>query len=329
MDQQIPSGSNSDRLSIPFAPIPSDQLLNASLDNIPTYLFRVSDHKSPGTTSPTEVCSPAFINLQRAVDLYGMERERAASVLRDHLQWKCEEHSCDLMSWTSSLLFALQYAFYRHQYWKKDSEDFSDTFILIVDTRQFKRGAFSRDLQAIDAYKGISTGDKDGRSLNDLYKIRQNGCYYFGEYLSQGRLKLDPERGHQVTIGNLIQRGLFDINPELKNKAYWASWARRVNQLRGLIQNGPFNIQRSDIQAAMNVAEAFKPFAIPVAAMLLSISRYNLDSKDLIILEELRGRHTGERLWRLGSIQKYTKSAKYTNTVVLRFREQHFGPVAD
>lgn len=297
MDQQIRSGSNSDRLSRPFAPLPFDQLLNASLDNIPTYLFRVSDHNSPGTTNPTEVCSPACTNLQQRADLCGMKGERAAYVLRDHLQWECTsvnsiEHSCNLMSWTSSLLFALQYAFYRHNYWNKGNEDFSNTFILIVDTRQFKRGAFARDLEAMEAYKGISTGH---RSLDALYKLRRTGRFYFGEYLSQGRLKIDPERVHQVTIDNLIQRGLFDINPELKDEAQWSNWANRVNQLRYLIQKGPIDIQRSDIQAAMNVAEAFQPFAVPVAAMLLTIGPYKLDCKAPIILEELRRRYTGER----------------------------------
>ncbi|KAL7926295.1 hypothetical protein ACQKWADRAFT_282341 [Trichoderma austrokoningii] len=297
MDQQILSGSDSDRVSRPFAPLPSDQLLNSSLDNIPTYLFRVSDHKSPGTTNPTKVCSLAFTNLPQRADLYGMKRERAACALRNHLQWGCTsidssiEHSCNLMSWTSSLLFALQYAFFRHNYWNKGNEDFSDTFILIVDTRQFKRGAFARDLEVMEAYKGISIGYK---SLDGLYKLRRNGSFYFGEYLSQGRLELDPERVHQVTIGNLIQRGLFDINPELENKAQWSKWADRVNQLRDLIQQGPNDVQRSDIQAAMNVAEAFQPFAVPVAAMLLTSGPHKLDCKAPIILEELRRRYTGE-----------------------------------
>lgn len=296
MDQQIRSSSYSGRVSRPFAPLPFDQLLNSSLDNIPTYLFRVSDHNSPGTTNPTEVCSPAFTNLQQRADLCGMKRERAAYVLRDHLQWDCTstdsiEHSCNLMSWTSSLLFALQCAFYRHNYWNNDNEDFSDTFILVVDTRQFKRGAFARDLEAMEAYEGISTGHK---SLDDLYELRRSGRFYFGEYLSQGRLNFDPERVHQVTIGNLIQRGLFNINPELKDEAQWSKLANRVNQLRDLIQKRPINFQRSDIQAAMNVAEAFQPFAVPVAAMLLTIGPYKLDCKAPIILEELRRRYTGE-----------------------------------
>ncbi|KAK1250138.1 hypothetical protein MKX08_010141 [Trichoderma sp. CBMAI-0020] len=294
MDQQIRSGSYSGGVSRLFAPLPSDQLLISSLDNIPTYLFRVSDHISPGTTNPTEVCSPAFTNLQQSADLCGMKREQAADNLRDHLWWNCTsgdsiKHSCNLMSWTSSLLSALQYAFYRHNYWNKGNEDFSDTFILIVDTRQFERGAFARDLEVMEAYKGISTGR---RSLDDLYELRRSGRFYFGEYLSQGRLNFDPERVHQVTLGNLIQRGLFDINPELKDEAQWSRWAHRVNQLRFSIQKGPIDVQRSDIQAAMNVAEAFQPFAVPVAAMLLTIGPYKLDCKAPIILKELRSRYT-------------------------------------
>jgi hypothetical protein len=227
-----------------------------------------------------------------------MERERAAHALGSHLQGKCKNVG-NLMSWTSSLLFALQYAFFR--YWKEGHKDFSTIFILIVDTRQFKRGAFARDLQAMEAYEGISTGYD---SLDALYKQRRNGRFYFGEYLSQGRLEIDPERGHQVTIGDIIQRGLFGINPELEDERQWSKWASRVNQLRHPIQKGPIDVQRSDIQAAMNVAEAFQPFAVPVAAMLLNIGHYKLDCKAPIILEELRRRYTGEHRLRPGSIRK-------------------------
>ena len=110
----------------------------------------------------------------------------AAEYLEEHLKWRCAD-DCNLMSWTSSVLFALQYALYRHEMTRCE---LSNINILVVDTRAFKRGVFARDVDALKAFRGAT----DSKEFDRLHKWRVDGRFYYGEYLSQGRVPIDPER---------------------------------------------------------------------------------------------------------------------------------------
>ncbi|KAK2054927.1 hypothetical protein LY76DRAFT_209306 [Colletotrichum caudatum] len=155
-----------------FCPNPFSSPLNESLQNIPKCLMRVSDPKSPGRTTEREVCSPASLD-PRAIraDLYQIDAKKAAEALRAYLWWECGIE-CNLVSWTSSMLCALQYALYRrHHYGHK----LSDIKILLVDTKELSDHVFARDLQAIAAFKNPSTRSS---SLNKLYEFRSSGKYF-------------------------------------------------------------------------------------------------------------------------------------------------------
>ena len=134
-----------------------------------------------------------------------MKRHEGAAYLNKHLQWKCGQSSCNLMSWTCSLLFALQYAFYRHR-GLANPHDLSDITILVVDTRQFTRGVFARDTDVMKAFEDPSTGRS---CLTSLYDIRMKKLCFGGEYLSQGEVLIDSGRSCQFSMQKLVDHDLI------------------------------------------------------------------------------------------------------------------------
>lgn len=285
---------------------------------IPQYLFRVHDQFSTGITSTTEVCSPAIVALRdehdyppppssssctkkqtAPTDFSSLKPKDAKDYLNNHLRWTCgiyythQQHGpCNLMSWTSSLLFALQYALYRHGHGKSyySSADLSDIKILVVDTTRsviidgkgssvFTRHPFLRDLQAIKGCKLNEELNGSSGTLEQLHRWRDSGMYYPGEYLSQGRLALDPGHCHEVSLGDLVERGLFEVCPGLVDKKRWVRLAKRVNELRVLplrccsSTTYDRDVLRDTLGAVVNVARAFGSLEGPVAVHLLGLSR--------------------------------------------------------
>jgi len=254
----------------------SDDSLSKSLQNVPRYLFRVFDHQSPGTTMLSQVSSPAYDSTSKAgeEDLYQMDPQSAAADnLNKHLWWQCDA-SCNLMSWTSSLLFALQYTLYRHKTNRRDTP-LSEVKILVVDTHQFSKATFARDLEAIDSFWGqlqkvcgSMSPERTPKTLSKLRNLRRSDDFYFGEYLSQGKLIIDPARACIVSVGALEELGLFQIYPQLGDRETWNKWAIRVKELRTSLSP----VEASHYQKLMDVAAAFGSFKIPVALMLFSMS---------------------------------------------------------
>lgn len=75
------------------------------------------------------------------------------------------------------MLFAIRYIFYRH-YDRKDGSPFEDISLLVLDTKRFARGTFSRDLDLIAAYEHYDNDDKG--SLRAMGHLRATPGYYFG-----------------------------------------------------------------------------------------------------------------------------------------------------
>lgn len=93
-----------------------------------------------------------FVDLYRT-DILKFTSEQASERLSLHLWWECGK-TCNLMSWSSSLLFLLQYGLYRHT---KDNEppSLSDIYLIMIDTREYKNSqAFkSRTIATVGAMK--------------------------------------------------------------------------------------------------------------------------------------------------------------------------------
>lgn len=255
----------------------ADGMLAESLKDIPRYLFRVTHPDSQGTTTRTHVSSAAYgVEDFHLTDLYQIRPlETAADILYNHL-WGIAHRNADrptrnLVSWTSSLLFALQYGLYkRHRNWWKDTYDLGSIYILMVDTHRFQKGTFARDIQAIDFFRRFSnTSNKEDFEL--LSRWRNGDDYYNGEYLSQGKLTIDPSAVCWVSMKDLRSSGLDQICPDIMDEQFWDSWAKRVRDLR----RDMFPVRDLEISKVKTVAQAFDPFQVPIVIMLFSMSQHS------------------------------------------------------
>ena len=213
------------------------------------------------------------------------KRTEIAQALNLHLQWLQNGGNRDnFVSWTSSLLFAIQFIYYRHLS-AKDRSCLAEIKLYIIDTRQFLSGTFIRDLDLIDAFCVAEN------SLSDFRSMRNRPNYYFGEYLSQGSLKI--ENKCQVIPANILfeQDRLRRIQPEFAEFAHIRRhtvggkppWVKEVNRLCNTLQPGnklpilPENEMSGRLQAIEEiikyVASGWRyPIAIYFAALIGSES---------------------------------------------------------
>ena len=275
-----------------FFPSPFSQSVHESFDNIPTFLFRLHAPRTVGTTTTTEVTSPACNggDTGKMRDLFRKPSADAAEGLNAHLWWQTwHEDKCNLMSWSSSLLFLLQYGLYRHV---KDHNRpaLSNVHLLVLDTRQFPKGTFIQDLEAIKAFSGHTGSER--QNLTNLLELRMSE-YYFGEYLSQGRLDIS-DRCSQTSMRQLIDMGLFKLCPMLAENSQWDLWPKRVLFIRKGFANEVEATDKTSVRTAIIMAQVcFKAdFALPLAVMLLSLKNRKID--DGAILDGVRSMFTGE-----------------------------------
>lgn len=269
-----------------------------SFDKIPRYLFRLHTHTSAGTTTVFDVASPAE-DLAKAgkvkiKDLFQLPPGEAAGVLDRHLKWdKAHEPTCNLMSWTSSLLFVIQYGLYRHRK-DRDHPKLSEVFLLVLDTTGYPKGTFVRDLEAIGAFQEYSP------DLQSRHRLRTSLGYYFGEYLTQGRTGVEG-KCKQISIQRMIDLGLFELCPNLGERRYWEQWANRVilirrSQLQELYREEYRDepSKESEVRLAITIAQGCfgDHWTFPIAAMLLSFRHRPKD--DSTIVQGLRAMFTSE-----------------------------------
>jgi hypothetical protein len=241
------------------------------LDCIPRYLFRTYAPKSNGSTTDNIVEAPAACRPNGNLDLLQWPRDKAASTLWNHLNWKSRngnwvrDNDDNLMSWTSSLFFAIQHGLRRH-HTDFDNPDFSNIRICIVDTRKLPRGTFVKDLDLLEAY----IDDEDVAKFLSL-RLSPKGWYY-GEYLSQGRLDIEGRSKH-TSIALLLGMGLYDLEPRFQHDQL--GLANRIVELRDPFAASPLitcPASKLQVRKAIAAAQASfgDEFALPFALMLLS-----------------------------------------------------------
>lgn len=254
---------------------------------IPRFLFRIYTPDNYGHMSLSSVTPQAVISrgLNTTRDIFTWDRKAAAKLLNIQLRWWDYDNpsDCSLVCWTSSLLFALQYGLHRARQGNPDKYDLSDITLLIIDTRSIPKGIFVKDLELIAAFAKYSDPYCE-KNLLYLQQLRQ-GRYYFGEYLSQGRLEIFGICA-QTTMKNLVESGFFEVMPDFEDQVSWNLWANRVVELRAPF-NDAIDISQSnhyEVRRAITIAESCFPgrWALPVAVMLLALKpRMN---KDPVIL---------------------------------------------
>lgn len=270
-----------------FQPRKDQDSLQQPLGNIPRYLFRLYAPRSAGVTNSNAVVSPEAASKpgsEPGTDLLQLPRQRAANMLWGHLNWK-RLVGDNLMSWTSSLLFALQHGLRRA---KKDYDEptLSDIQLCVVDTRDFPRGTFIKDLDVMKAYS-------DFPNIRSFLEFRQGNDYYYGEYLSQGRLEI-AGRAQHTSLSTMIDLGLYDIEPELQYEH--EILCKRINALRNAFaapNNAACPLSKKEARKAITVAQGCfgDRFALPFAAMLLSLRRRR--EMDPVILDAFAAMFTG------------------------------------
>lgn len=281
-------------------PVQLDHMPTLRGGHIPTFLFRVHTPNSYGQTSLSAVVPRAVLHngAKAAQDIFEWDRKTAAKLLNIQLRWwpYTEPSDCNMVCWTSSLLFVLQYGLHRARQGNPDGYQLSQITLLILDTRSLPDRVFVKDLELIDAFAHHS--DPAVReNLAYLRKLRQGSKgYYFGEYLSQGRLDINGICA-QATMQNLTDSGLFKLMPGLESKESWNKWADRVVQLRGEfnVYNNVRLSDHSDVRRAIAIAETCFPgrWALPVAVMLLALKPRI--SKDHIVLGAFAAMYSSKR----------------------------------
>jgi hypothetical protein len=260
-----------------FQPNPFGVELHASLHNIPRYLFRLSGPTTVGTTSQSEVTSPAWglghpFEQRGKQDLFHKDPRDAGRCLYDHHKWDpAHEATCNLMSWTSSLLFAIQYGLYGNRQRNGYARcALQDLYILVVDTREFPVGTFIRDMELINTFAPAWPPLRE----IEQWRTRSAQRLYFGEYLSKGSLNVQGQC-IQTSLDHLINNGLFSLVPTLGEQEHWHRWANRVVELREPFESG--NSQsvttKSDLRRAIIIAKKCfgSHWTLPMLIMLLSL----------------------------------------------------------
>jgi hypothetical protein len=212
---------------------PPASLHGVSLDmDTPQYLFRTFDVSSSGRNDESVIASMASTTGSQEssrIDILSLEKQRAAELLHMHLTKSCfdGEEQDNLMSWTSSLLFAIQYAIWRAHRGGRHS---SEIKICVVDTSKFPMGQFIRDVSLLEAYR--STAERLGDLQLCFFDFRLNyNDFYNGEYLSQGAVN-HSGRSCVFSLDQLIQAGLYQLYPEFEDIRGRDGWTNRVRGLR-------------------------------------------------------------------------------------------------
>jgi hypothetical protein len=204
-----------------------------------------------------------------------MSGDQASRLLWEHLGHKTPfsaEEDDNLMSWTSSLLYAIQYAVYRAK-WRKPG----DVRICIVDSGTFPEGQFAQDLWLLKRY---TKNVKECPELKNLLDLRSDTDYYNGEHLSQGLLD-HTGRSCLVSLEDLRAAGLFELYPEFGEKDADAKWTIRARDLRRK-WSAPQGTNDQEIRLALNlVRTCFSDFdSIEMASTLLTFKNRKLTRAD-------------------------------------------------
>jgi len=260
-----------------FCPSPYSSARALKLEAVPRYLFRTFDRYSSGRNDESVMASAASIVGSQGssrIDILELDRHTATKVLHMHLKGQTFTKEPDnLMSWTSSLLFAIQYAIYKREFGGCSS----DIRICAVDTRKIPQGQFVQDISLLEAY--YDTAEDVGDPTLNFFDFRlRHEDYYNGEYLSQGATNLE-DRSCVASLDQLIQAGLFQLYPELEDPKGSRKWADAVLKLRRVWSEEQTTAEW-EIHLALHVArKCFAQFeSSNIAATLLAFKNRNCSS---------------------------------------------------
>ena len=131
-------------------------------------------------------------------------------------------------------------------------------------------------MDLVDAYSPSHPGLEDFKGLRTRRRRDFSGSYYFGEYLSQGALKIEA-KCEIVSAQAILDNRLLSLQPLFQPStcAQWAGWANEVIHLRETfyqIHIEPELVTDEEMQAEINIAQFFGPrWRLPIVTNLLAL----------------------------------------------------------
>ncbi|KAK3614236.1 hypothetical protein LTR56_027382, partial [Elasticomyces elasticus] len=296
-----------DDSALVFSPHTHPRWPDLELQPVPRFLFRIYTPKSDGYTdehqaSSRDATSEAHMSNE---DVFSAQTPEAIAIrIADHLWWRKFPRSDNLVSWSSSILFLVPYIFYRHHE-SSDRSSLHDIRLLVIDTEKFPARTFIRDIDLISAFKGFDT--REEKDLKSMAHLRSNTDCYFGEYLSQGSLRISGKCS-SVSAQTMIDRGLFDLHlvfAEAYKGMYPGAWVVPVRTARKTVETAPRYPPATleQLTAAFVIATAFGgDWRLPIAVQLLAILPHGLDTR---LVYKMVGTHLASATHEFGRCAVY------------------------
>ncbi len=184
-------------------------------------------------------------------------------MLKAHLLWWYDDKT-DFVSWTSSLLFALQRAIYAHAH----PQGGTNITICMIDTSNMGAETFYHAETLLKLY-----------SIPDEGKLQHH--YYTAEFLSTGALTLSPGYGSDaVSFSKLVDFGLYDLVPHLRPGSGKALLYIAVSDIRAMYFKQATPISEQNIQIATLLAQSVcTSLTLPFFTSLLSLQKRDPEDK--------------------------------------------------
>lgn len=296
IDKDIPN-------EIPFCPSGN---LATKLQDTPRYLFRVFSKDSAGENS-SEWMKSIDATKGNFTDIFKRDNASAVALtLNQHLRWWPKSNGDPFISWTTSLLFAIQYAIFKY---KTEKVKLNTIYLCIVDTTQFPSGVFIKDLDLIEEFQDKVADDHDiwyknkrrywkDIGLRNIRQLRNKkhraypGFYYFGEYLSQGQINININgRSCTVPCDKIINNYLFAMMPEFKvemesEAQLWANAVIKIRDPSRILEQEA--IDNSEFSNANAIALEFDTkWFLPMLANLLALSPRTANPANISLMSKL------------------------------------------
>lgn len=171
-------------------------------------------------------------------------------MIEHHLLWS--RKPTEFISWTSSLLWALQYAVRKQANWKDQNIG-----ICVLDIQQ----------------ASVQLSIYPVPILLSVYDIPSRGRdHYHAEYLAHSMVKVSGRSLSVIAFKDLIGDGLFELLPELDDKIGRVLLAKRVTQLRSAYFTHPCKVSSRELQVVKRLAAGFgSDWILPMSLAFLSL----------------------------------------------------------
>lgn len=217
---------------------------------IPRYLFRTYSESSQGINAHPRFLSQATVKGVHHSSLYDIPMDEAKFMIETHILWSREP--TEFISWTSSLLWALQYAVRKRAKCKDQNVS-----ICVLDIQRAPMQLSIYPVPNLLCVYGIPSRGRD---------------FYHAEYLAHSIVEVSGRSLGVISFNALISGGLFELLPELDDKSGRVFLAKRVNQLRSIYFTQPCKVSPRELLVVKRLAAGFgSDWILPMSLAFLSL----------------------------------------------------------